>query len=634
MLNISGLRKSFGSRDLFAGADLQLGPRERVALIGPNGSGKTTLFDMIVGDQHPDAGGIQTAKDLTIGYLRQDTDALRGREVLQEVLAARHEITSAEHKMRLLESEIAESAEEDHGNLFEEYGKLQHHFERQGGYDLEHQAKKILAGLGFAERDLFRRTETFSGGWMMRIALSKLLLSEPDLLLLDEPTNHLDLASVEWLEKVLRSYGGTVLFTSHDREFINAFADKVVEVRKGTLHSYKGNFDDFVAQRELARRQMEAAAKNQARQIAHTQEFIDRYRYKASKARLVQSRIKMLERMDRVEVEKPASKSMGLRFPTPPRSGRVVLKLDGIHFGYGDRLVYAGLDFVVERGQKIALVGPNGAGKTTLLKLAAGVLEPQAGSRAEGHNVAVGYFAQHQIEALDPAKSVLEELQGAIPHDAAIQPRKLLGRFLFSGDDIEKPISVLSGGEKTRLAMAKLLVARYNLLCLDEPTNHLDMQSRDVLEEALSDYEGAMLLITHDRHLIREVATSIVEVVDGRSTLYYGGYDYYLFKKEERARPEKSATPKPTVVSRAQPRGKEPEARRQRRLRASLRRIETEVDRLSQEMNALARKLADPDVYSSPPEAADLSQRYEEMERRSKKLEAEWERTAESIDEY
>jgi ATP-binding cassette subfamily F protein 3 len=632
MLNISGLRKAFGSRDLFAGADLQLGARERAALIGPNGSGKTTLFDMIVGDQHPDAGSIQVPKDVTIGYLRQDTDALRGREVLEEVLASRSEITSAEHKMRLLESEIVEAADEDRPRLLEEYGRLQHHFERQGGYDLEHQAKKILAGLGFDEPDLFRRTETFSGGWLMRIALSKLLLSEPDLLLLDEPTNHLDLASVEWLEKFLRSYGGTVLFTSHDREFINAFADKVVEIRRATLHSYKGNFDDFVAQRELAQRQMEAAAKNQARQFAHTQEFIDRYRYKASKARLVQSRVKMLERMDRVEVEKPASKSMGLRFPTPPRSGRVVLNLDGIRFGYGDHPVYTDLNFVIERGQKIALVGPNGAGKTTLLKLSAGVLEAQDGSRTEGHNVAVGYFAQHQIEALDPAKSVLEEMQGAIPWETTIQPRKLLGRFLFSGDDVEKPVSVLSGGEKTRLAMAKLLVARYNLLCLDEPTNHLDMQSRDVLEDALTEFEGAMLLITHDRHLIREVATSIVEIVDGRPTLYHGGYDYYLFKKEERARPA-STTRDAKVISRAQPRENEQEDRRQRRLQAALRRIETEVDQLSQEMTALARKLADPDVYSSPSGAADLSQRYEELERRSKKLEADWERTAESIDE-
>ena len=633
MLTITGLRKAFGARDLFEGADLQVGPRERVALIGPNGSGKTTIFDMIAGDQQPDGGQVKTTSDVVIGYLRQETDEMRGKQVMDEVLSAREEITSADHKMRLLEAEISMASEDERPSLLAEYAHLQARFEGGGGYDLERRAQKILAGLGFRESDLKRRTETFSGGWLMRIALAKLLLAEPDLLLLDEPTNHLDLASVQWLEQFLKSYEGSILFTSHDREFINAFAARVVEIRNTQLLSYKGNFDDFVAQREMIEQQTEAAAKNQSKRIAQTQEFIERFRYKATKARQVQSRIKMLERMERIEVEKPARRAMGLSFPKPARSGRVVLELEGVRFGYGEEPVYSDLDFVVERGQKIALVGPNGAGKTTLLKLAAGALEPQAGSRTEGHNVKVGYFAQHQIEALDPSKTVLKELEESIPRDITIQPRKLLGRFLFSGDDVEKRVRVLSGGERTRLAMAKLLVSAYNLLCLDEPTNHLDMQSRDVLEEALVDYEGALLLITHDRHLIRAVATSIVEVVDGWPTLYSGDYDYYLYKKSES---EEKIKPKPRTEKRSRPvPRKDPQKeldRRQRRLRATLRRVESELSEVTEEIDSISSQLADPEVYSSPAKVADLAQRYEEAKRRSTTLELEWEKAAESLE--
>jgi ATP-binding cassette subfamily F protein 3 len=633
MLTITGLRKAFGARDLFDGADLQVGPRERVALIGPNGSGKTTIFDMIAGDQQPDGGQVKTSNDVIIGYLRQETDEMRGKHVMDEVLSAREEITSADHKMRLLEAEISTAPEDERPSLLAEYAHLQARFEGGGGYDLERRAQKILAGLGFQETDLRRKTETFSGGWLMRIALAKLLLAEPDLLLLDEPTNHLDLASVQWLEQFLKSYEGSILFTSHDREFINAFAARVVEIRNRQLLSYKGNFDDFVAQREMIEQQTEAAAKNQSKRIAQTQEFIDRFRYKATKARQVQSRIKMLERMEKVEVEKPIRKAMGLSFPKPARSGRVVLELEGVLFGYGEEPVYTGLDFVIERGHKLALVGPNGAGKTTLLKLAAGALEPQAGSRSEGHNVKVGYFAQHQIEALDPNKTVLKELEESIPRDVTIQPRKLLGRFLFSGDDVEKRVRVLSGGERTRLAMAKLLVSAYNLLCLDEPTNHLDMQSRDVLEEALVDYEGALLLITHDRHLIRSVADSIVEVVDGRPTLYSGDYDYYIYKKsqsEEKTRPKAPTEKRPRATPRRDPQ-KELD-RRQRRLRATLRRVETELSEVTEEIDSISSQLADPDVYSSPSKVADLAHRYEEAKRRSTTLELEWEKAAESLE--
>ena len=628
MLSISGVRKAFGARDIFDGADLQVFARDRIAVVGPNGSGKTTLLDMIVGDQTPDAGEIRLIKDAVVGYLRQETDALRGRTVIEEVVTA-GAVSELGHRLQVLQTEMAEMPEgAERDTLVDEYGRIQHRFEAGGGYSVEAEAKRILGGLGFSNEDLERRTEHFSGGWLMRIALAKLLLANPDILMLDEPTNHLDLESVVWLERFLRNYEGALILISHDRDLINALATKVVELRDRKLFMYTGDYESFVAQRELEIAQAESAAKNQARKIAQTELFINRFRYKNTLATRVQSRIKSLEKMERIQVPVTKRKDMKLRFPEPPRSGRVVLEFTDVSFSYGERPVYEDLDLVFERGEKIALVGPNGAGKSTLLKLSAGVLQPTGGERRVGHNVNVGYFAQHQIEALKPENTVLQELRSAEPVGSTIDARRLLGSFLFTGDDTDKRVSILSGGERTRLALAKLLVSPVNVLCLDEPTNHLDMWSRDVLETALESYSGTIVLITHDRHLIRSVAGRIVEVVDGKVTDFIGDYDYYLRKKDESV---VSDLPRAEPVSVTPGRKTKEQKRAEAEARAATKavrdrvtRIEAKLDSVGAELAELEAMFAAPDIYSSGADVVDLTKRYEAAKRRLARLEEQW----------
>lgn len=625
MLSISGLHKSFGSRDLFRGADLFVAPRDRVALVGLNGTGKTTLLEMIAGIQQPDAGEISLAGAVTIGYLPQETDDLRGRPLIEEVLTAGSETSELGARLDVLRDAIDAASGPDRDRLVAEYGHAHDRFSTLGGYSLEFRARRILSGLGFGEPDMERMTETFSGGWLMRIALAKLLLANPDLLMLDEPTNHLDVESVEWLERFLQSYDGAIVLISHDREFINNLATRVVEISEETLTTYTGDYESFVSQRRLVAEQAIARAKNQARRRAQLEIFINRFRYKETKAKQVQAKIKFLERMEPVEKPSRKAKTMSATFAPPPKSGRVVMELKDVEFSYGDHPVYEGLDFVLERSFKAALVGPNGAGKSTLLKLVAGALTPQAGERRLGHNVSVGYFAQHQIEALNPANTVAQELQKAIPAGRDVNARKILGRFLFSGDDIDKEVSVLSGGEKTRLALAKLFVSPANLLCLDEPTNHLDIPSRDALEDALVQYGGALILITHDRHLIRSVANRIVEVKRGNVHEFDGDYDYYLDKRDPLEEQQKDPAPKQRTPSRKDERRRGAEHRaRTKKLRDRIATIEDELDEIRSENRRIESVLADPDIYSSETDVGEIVRDYEGNRRRIELLEQEW----------
>jgi ATP-binding cassette subfamily F protein 3 len=572
-----------------------------------------------------------------VGYLPQEVTATSAGSVIAEALSGFEDVWRLEREMEDLGAVLASAPTEA---LTARYGELQHRFEALGGYRLETEAKTILGGLGFAASDFGRPLTELSGGWRMRAALGRLLLLRPSLLLLDEPTNHLDLESLAWLETFLAGYDGTVVVVAHDRYFLNRMVTSIAELGPPGLVLYATDYDGFLVERAARRALLEAQARNQAKRVAEIERFIERFRYQATKARQVQSRVKMLERLERVETLDTA-REIRFSFPAPPRTGRRVAWLREVHKAYADHVVYAGVDIDVERGDRVALVGVNGAGKSTLLRMLAGVLPFESGERGLGTHVAVHYYAQHQVDALEPDRTVLEELEAAAPDAIRTRLRTLLGSFLFSGDAVDKKVRVLSGGEKARLALARMLVRPAALLCLDEPTNHLDLASREVLEHALADFPGTMVFISHDRYFINRVATKIVEIADGQLTTYLGSYDDYLEAKVRVAEsgqegPAKRRAPTvrvpdapPPPTPSAGPRASTSRPRRVtaevRKLGARLTEVERQIHELEARLDEIGAALADPGLYTDGERARAITGERKSAEERVAWLMREWE---------
>src|SRR5271165_5525653 len=535
MISFSNVNKQYGKQLVFVDASFQLNPGEKVGLVGPNGSGKTTLFRMIVGDEEPDEGEVTVPKRITIGYFRQDVEEMSGRSTLDEAIAGSGRAGVLHHELEDLHramNDPAGAAEMD--RILARFGEVQEEYEHLGGYRLEAQAREVLHGLGFEDDQIDGDAGALSGGWKMRVALARVLLGRPDVLLMDEPTNHLDIESIIWLEQFLKSYPGAILMTSHDREFMNRVVSKIAEIDAGEIVTYSGDYDFYERERAIRETNQQAAFARQQSMLAKEQRFIDRFKTHAAKAAQVQSRIKALDKIEKIELPKKRE-VVKFDFRVPPRSGDRVAVMEGLCKSYGPRKIYDGFSLTIRRGERWAVMGRNGAGKTTLLRMIAGAAQPDSGNVRLGASLNMGYFAQQSLDVLDADLTIIEQLQNDFPKEGLGALRTLAGAFQFSGDDVDKKIRALSGGEKSRLAMARMLFNPPNFLVLDEPTNHLDLATKEMLVEALKDFEGTMIFVSHDRMFLRGLSSRVLELGgengrDKRPHVYLGSYIEYVQK--------------------------------------------------------------------------------------------------------
>lgn len=594
MIHLHNISKTFPDKTLFKDLDLVIKKGSRVGLVGPNGSGKTTLLRMIIGEQEADLGQVQIDKKITIGYLPQEIKTTSKETILQEVLNEIPEVGELEANMVEIGVQIARDP--DNEPLLARLGRMQAEFERLNGWNLESEAKRVLGGLGFTPEQMGIPLDQFSGGWRMRVALAKLLFTQPDILLLDEPTNHLDLASLIWLETFLKEWSGALVLISHDRTFLDKTINYIYEIDHLSVQVYAGNYSKYVDEKQLRMEQQLAAYRNQQKMIAETERFIERFRYKDSKASQVQSRVKKLEKLERILPPEGEQSKISVRIPQPGRSARIVAEFKAAAKSYGSLEVFRKLDLQLERGQKIGLVGPNGAGKSTLLKMLAEVEPLSGGVLKWGEGVRSSYFAQHQFESLPMEKTIYELISNENPNWLVTEVRTYLGSFLFSGDTVEKKIKVLSGGEVSRLALAKMLSQPSDLILLDEPTNHLDMRSRDVVQEAVASFEGTMVCISHDRHFLNAVTDTIIEVEKGNIRIFPGNYAYYLWRKEQER--EEKVEPEKTLPGSTTSSAANLDYQNRKKLANRLKKLPNLMDACEREIAEQDRILKDPDLAS------------------------------------